>query len=237
MPTAGWTKDPRFIGLDNFRELLDDDRFFAALRFTLFETAMIVVGYTSLSLVLAVLLYRMKVMRSLVRGLFFYPFILSILVGCRPASRLFPAPRDRPVKRRLPLFEIGMLLLGLLYVSPCVLTLLNSFKTLPGIVRSPVAPPEAPTLENYHYIFTGIKLAAPMFNNLLMCVAVITTLIVASMAAYSLTRHRTSTGNFWRIFFLAGTSRTGTTSSPTSWSCRCPSLYSILPCSTALSKN
>ena len=78
---SGWTKDPRFIGLDNFRELLDDDRFFAALRFTLFETAMIVVGYTSLSLVLAVLLDRMKVMRGLVRGLFFYPFILSILVS------------------------------------------------------------------------------------------------------------------------------------------------------------
>ena len=78
---SGWTKDPRFIGLDNFRELLADDRFFAALRFTLFETAMIVVGYTTLSLVLAVLLDRMKVMRGLVRGLFFYPFILSILVS------------------------------------------------------------------------------------------------------------------------------------------------------------
>ena len=78
---SGWTKDPRFIGLDNFRELLADDRFFAALRFTLFETTMIVVGYTSLSLVLAVLLDRMKVMRGLVRGLFFYPFILSILVS------------------------------------------------------------------------------------------------------------------------------------------------------------
>lgn len=109
------------------------------------------------------------------------------------------------MRRRLPLFEIGMLLLGLLYVSPCVLALLNSFKTLPEIIRSPVAPPEAPTLENYHYIFTGIKLAAPMFNSLLMCVAVITTLIVvASMAAYSLTRRRMSTGNLWRIFFLAG---------------------------------
>ena len=362
---SGWTKDPRFIGLDNFRELLADDRFFAALRFTLFETAMIVVGYTTLSLVLAVLLDRMKVMRGLVRGLFFYPFILSILVsallfqylanyrtgtintlirafgfdtlaqdwmgdpalvpyfilalvlwhglgfyttiflaglqthpqgtlrssadrrswpfghllprpssgahaddqdqlGYRPnhrhqplpadlghhprrprlphvyrwllhllarhgkrpprlclghrlcrlrlpglgrrlASRLLPAPRDRPVKRRLPLFEIGMLLLGLLYVSPCLLALINSFKTLPEIVRSPVALPTAPTLENYHYIFTGIKLAAPMFNSFLMCAAVIATLIVvSSMAAYSLTRRRMRTGSFWRIFFLAG---------------------------------
>ena len=44
-----------------------------------------------------------------------------------------------------------------------------------------------------------------MFNSLLMCIAVITTLIVvASMAAYSLTRRRMSTGHFWSIFFLAG---------------------------------
>ena len=98
-----------------------------------------------------------------------------------------------------------MLLLGLLYVSPCLLALINSFKTLPEIVRSPVALPTAPTLENYHYIFTGIKLVAPMFNSFLMCAAVIATLIVvSSMAAYSLTRRRMRTGSFWRIFFLAG---------------------------------
>ena len=78
---SGWSKDPRYIGLDNFRELIADDRFFATLQFTLFETAMIVVGYTVLSLVLAVLLDRMQVMKGLVRGLFFYPFILSILVS------------------------------------------------------------------------------------------------------------------------------------------------------------
>ena len=78
---SGWTREPDFIGLDNFRELLGDDRFFATLRFTLSMTVMIIVGYTSLSLVLAVLLDRMKVFAGLVRGMFFYPFILSILVS------------------------------------------------------------------------------------------------------------------------------------------------------------
>lgn len=78
---SGWTRDPTFIGLDNFRELIGDERFFATLKFTLSQTAMIVVCYTSLALILAVLLDRMRVMKGLVRGLFFYPFILSILVS------------------------------------------------------------------------------------------------------------------------------------------------------------
>ncbi len=77
---SGWTRDPTFIGLDNFRELAGDERFFATLKFTLWQTAMIVVCYTSLALVLAVLLDRMRLLKGLVRGLFFYPFILSILV-------------------------------------------------------------------------------------------------------------------------------------------------------------
>ncbi len=106
----------------------------------------------------------------------------------------------------------------------------------------------ASALENYHYTFTGIKLVAPMFNSLLMCAAVIAALIVvASMAAYSLTRRRMHTG---RIFFLAGlTVPFQILMLPlsrqfnylgigyTSWSCRCPLLYSILPCSAALSKD
>jgi len=105
-------------------------------------------------------------------------------------------------KRRLPLFEIIMLLFGLLYVSPCFFALLNALKTLPEIIRSPLALPEQLAWENYQYIFTGIHLAKPMFYSLLMCIAVIASLVViASMAAYSLVRRRMRTGAFWRIFF------------------------------------
>lgn len=107
-------------------------------------------------------------------------------------------------KRRLPFFEIFMLLLGLLYVSPCFLALLNSFKTLAEIVRSPLSPPTRMVWENYQYIFTGVKLAGPMLNSLLMCIAVITSLIaIASMASYALVRHLRH-GGLWRVFFLAG---------------------------------
>ena len=78
---TGWTADPNFVGLDNFRELAGDERFAAAIRFTLFETWMIVLFFTFGSLVLAVLLDRLRSAKGLVRGLFFYPYILSILVA------------------------------------------------------------------------------------------------------------------------------------------------------------
>ena len=98
-----------------------------------------------------------------------------------------------------------MLAAGLVFVSPCVLAVLNSFKTLPEIVQSPLGLPESLLLDNYKYLFTGVKLGRPMVNSLLMCAAVILGLVgAAPMAAYSLTRRPMATGRFWRLFFLAG---------------------------------
>ena len=78
---TGWTKAPRFIGLANFKELFGDTRFFAALRFTLFETLLIVVFFTFGSMLLAVVLDKVRFLKGFIRGLFFYPYILSILVS------------------------------------------------------------------------------------------------------------------------------------------------------------
>ncbi|MCX5671843.1 MAG: sugar ABC transporter permease [Planctomycetota bacterium] len=77
----GWTSTARFIGLENFRELAGDDRFWTAVRFTLFETVLIVAFFTFASLLLAVLLDKVRRLKGLIRGLFFYPFVLSILVS------------------------------------------------------------------------------------------------------------------------------------------------------------
>ena len=108
-------------------------------------------------------------------------------------------------RRRFPYLEILLLAVGLLFVSPCFIALLNSFKTLREIVLSPLGTPERLAFENYTYLFTGVKLAKPMANSFLMCIAVIVSLITtAPMAAYSLMRRRMATGRFLRIAFLAG---------------------------------
>lgn len=78
---TGWTRGADYVGLDNFRELFEDDRFISAIRFTLFETGLIVAFFTFAAMALAVLLDSLRVGKGLVRGLFFYPYILSILVS------------------------------------------------------------------------------------------------------------------------------------------------------------
>ena len=108
-------------------------------------------------------------------------------------------------KRHWPILEIAMLAAGVAFVSPCFLAVLNSFKTLREIVQSPMALPEAFTFDNYVYLFTGVRLARPMLNSFLMCIAVIACLITtAPMAAYSILRRPMATGKFLRLFFLAG---------------------------------
>jgi len=108
-------------------------------------------------------------------------------------------------RRRWPLLEIAMLLAGLVFVSPCVLALLNAFKTYKEVVTNPLAWPTRLRLENFRYVFTGMKLARPMLNSLLMCAGVIACLItIGPMAAYSIMRRRMRTGRFLRLGFLLG---------------------------------
>jgi raffinose/stachyose/melibiose transport system permease protein len=119
--------------------------------------------------------------------------------------------------QRWPVLEMVMLTLGLLFVSPCLLALVNSFKPLREIIQSPLALPESFTVTSYLHLWnaigerslfgrlTGVPLAGPMLNSLLMCAAVILSLIAtAPMAAYSLVRRRMATGKVLTIAFLAG---------------------------------
>lgn len=78
---TGWTDSPDFIGLANFRELAGDTMFRASVRFTLYETVLLTLFFTFATMVLAVLLDKLRVMKGLIRGMFFYPYILSILVS------------------------------------------------------------------------------------------------------------------------------------------------------------
>ncbi|MCX7044064.1 MAG: sugar ABC transporter permease [Candidatus Sumerlaeota bacterium] len=77
----GWGRPVRFIGLDNFRELLRDEKFLISFRFTLLQTALIVAFFSFGAMVLAVLLDRLRRYKGLIRGMFFYPYILSIVVS------------------------------------------------------------------------------------------------------------------------------------------------------------
>lgn len=77
---TGWNATGNFIGLQNFRDLLHDDRFLDAVKFTLFETVLIVAFFTFATLLLAAALDRLGKLKNLVTALFFYPYILSLVV-------------------------------------------------------------------------------------------------------------------------------------------------------------
>jgi len=111
----------------------------------------------------------------------------------------------RTNRKKLPILELAMLLSGVVFVSPCFLALLNAFKTNREITMNPLALPQNLNLDNFTYIFTGMQMGGPMLNSLLMCVAVIVSLMTfGAMAAYSITRRAMVTGRFLRLFFLAG---------------------------------
>jgi multiple sugar transport system permease protein/raffinose/stachyose/melibiose transport system permease protein len=77
----GWNKSPDFVGLDNFKEMLHDQRLLSSALFTLEQTVGLVLAFTFGALLLAVLLDRIRRMKALIRALFFYPYLLSILIA------------------------------------------------------------------------------------------------------------------------------------------------------------
>ena len=72
----------KFVGLDNFAMMFHDPRFFNALKNTLLLTAVVTVAENLLALLLAVLVDRVKYLKSLLRSAFYIPVLLSgIIVG------------------------------------------------------------------------------------------------------------------------------------------------------------
>ena len=70
-------------------------------------------------------------------------------------------------------YEIVLLALGLLFVSPIALIVINSFKSLKEITASPLALPKSFSLSNYSDLFSRIDLGMPMLKSLGMTVLTI----------------------------------------------------------------
>lgn len=70
----------KFIGLANFRELFEDERFWNALRNTLLYTLGVVPGQVLLALLFALILNEKLRGRTLFRAIFFLPVLVSFAV-------------------------------------------------------------------------------------------------------------------------------------------------------------
>ena len=75
----GITPNYKFIGLDNYVKVFQDKYFIDAIAFTLKYTLLVTVGIVGLSLILALALNQVKRFRSLVRAVYFFPAVLSLV--------------------------------------------------------------------------------------------------------------------------------------------------------------
>lgn len=73
--------EPRFVGLDNYEFLLGDDRFWDAVKNTLYYTVLAVPTQIGLGLLLAVLVNKKVPGKSIFRTAFFMPLAVSFVAG------------------------------------------------------------------------------------------------------------------------------------------------------------
>ncbi|NLD27046.1 MAG: carbohydrate ABC transporter permease [Acholeplasmataceae bacterium] len=78
------------------------------------------------------------------------------------------------------------LLIGLAFISPLIVGLMFSIHTETELSQLPLRLfPKVPTLENYAKVFTAVPILHYLKNSLIVCgVAIVSQIILASLAAY-----------------------------------------------------
>lgn len=103
-------------------------------------------------------------------------------------------------KYKWPLEILGVLL-GLLWLSPFYLMIVNSFKTKREIFSDTLKLPEVFTFDNYVEAFNELTFLKTFMNSLLITVVSVGIIIIfSSMAAYALSRNKSKISTI--IFFL-----------------------------------
>ena len=99
------------------------------------------------------------------------------------------------------LVSIFSILLGLLYLSPFYIILINAFKTKKELFSSTLSIPTSPILDNFKLAFQRLDFLRALTNSLFITISSIIILVIfASMAAWMLERTKSKTSSF--IFFL-----------------------------------
>lgn len=104
---------------------------------------------------------------------------------------------------KLPL-EIFCVIIGLIFVSPAFLVIMNSFKPLGEILRSPFSLPKKFMAENITYVIQNMHYFRALFNTIVIAVIVVSvTVVLAAMAGYKLTRFGTRTSKIITAVLLS----------------------------------
>lgn len=106
--------------------------------------------------------------------------------------------------KRYLILEIFGILLGLIWISPFYLMLVNSFKAPRDIFAGVLAPPTEFNWNNYVQAFDDLNFIQSFFNSLIITVASVAIIILfSSMAGYALARNKTWVSNAILLLFVA----------------------------------
>ena len=107
-----------------------------------------------------------------------------------------------------PITVIIYIILGILvliYVTPILWMLSVSFKTNSEVFSSPFGLPEVFQWENYQIAWSAGKLGIANFNSFLVClVTLVVSMLIGSMAAFSIGRMRWKFSNTGMLYFMIG---------------------------------
>lgn len=102
------------------------------------------------------------------------------------------------------ILSIAALAVGIVFVSPLYLVFVNSVKTVREIYLSPLGLPVEISWNNFGRVMEKINFGQALKNSLLFVVfGVAGLLVICSMAAYRLARHRTRVNKFVYLLFVS----------------------------------
>ena len=94
---------------------------------------------------------------------------------------------------------------GVLIIVPCSIVVMGAFKSDAKIISEPLALPDQLNFENFKRLFASGKVWIPAKNSLIVSISsVVITLLLASLAAFALSRLITVTGKVLFLLFSIG---------------------------------
>lgn len=100
---------------------------------------------------------------------------------------------------------VFLTLMAFVFVGPMLFTLMSSFKNNTEIFGSPFKLPTMYRFENYSTAWTEAKMSQYFMNSIMISIAtVVLVIILASTAAYALSRFNFKINKYISIFFLLG---------------------------------
>ncbi|MDN6626691.1 MAG: carbohydrate ABC transporter permease [Pisciglobus halotolerans] len=108
------------------------------------------------------------------------------------------------MKKNNVFLEIIGIILGLVWLSPFYLMIVNSFKTPKGIFTDVLAPPTEFTAANYQKAFIELDFIKSLGNSLLITIASVGIIVLfSSVAGYALARNKSKLSGIILLVFVA----------------------------------